>query len=71
MSGTARAVSFGQCAFCGEPLVYNAMGVVAWRVGSRFVCNEFCADGVSTDQMSVREDWADTAKLTELLPRLP
>jgi hypothetical protein len=71
MSATSRAVSFGQCAFCGEPLVSNAMGVVAWRVGNRFVCNEFCADGVSTDQMSVREDRADTAKLTELLPGLP
>jgi hypothetical protein len=70
MSATSRALSFGRCAFCGEPLVSNAIGVVAWREGNRFVCNEFCADGVSTDQMSVREDRADTAKLTELLPRL-
>ncbi len=34
------------CAYCGAPLVANAAGLVAWRVGNRFVCNEFCADGL-------------------------
>jgi hypothetical protein len=35
-----------RCAFCGAPLVSNAAGLVAWRVGNQFVCNEFCADGL-------------------------
>jgi hypothetical protein len=34
------------CAYCGAPLVANAAGLVAWRVGNQFVCNEFCADGL-------------------------
>ena len=37
-----------RCAYCGEPLVFTALGVKAWRVGNEFVCNEFCADGISS-----------------------
>jgi len=36
-----------RCAYCGEPLAFNAHGVQAWRTGNEFVCNEFCADGLS------------------------
>lgn len=36
----------GHCAYCSAPLVANAAGLVAWRVGNQFVCNEFCADGL-------------------------
>ena len=36
-----------RCAYCGEPLVFTALGVKAWRVGNEFVCNEFCADGTA------------------------
>jgi hypothetical protein len=51
LSATLRRKYSGQCACCGEPLVSNSVGVVAWRVGSRFVCNEFCADGISNDHV--------------------
>jgi hypothetical protein len=46
MAARAREISPGRCAYCGAPLTLNAAGVVAWRVGNRFVCNEFCADGL-------------------------
>jgi hypothetical protein len=36
------------CAYCGDPLVFTALGVKAWRVGNEFVCNDFCADGISS-----------------------
>ena len=34
------------CAFCGErfPVVHGH--VLSWRVGNRYACNEFCAEGV-------------------------
>jgi hypothetical protein len=35
------------CVYCGEPLPFSHRGVEAWRVGDRYVCNEFCADGIS------------------------
>ncbi len=35
-----------RCAYCGEPLTLITHGVAAWRVGSEFVCNEYCADGI-------------------------
>ena len=35
------------CVYCGEPLPFGQRGVEAWRVGDKFVCNEFCADGIS------------------------
>jgi hypothetical protein len=34
------------CAYCGSLLPLNLSGVEAWRIGNRFVCNEFCADGI-------------------------
>jgi hypothetical protein len=35
------------CVYCGEPLPFTRKGVEALRVGDKFVCNEFCADGIS------------------------
>ncbi len=37
-----------RCAYCGEPLVFPAHGIEAWRTENDFVCNEFCADGLSS-----------------------
>ena len=52
-----REVSYGRCAHCGEPLAFNAAGaVVAWRVGDQFVCNEFCADGISDEFVATDGD---------------
>lgn len=42
------------CAYCGEPLPFTSNGINAWRVGDRFVCNEFCADGISADNEPAR-----------------
>jgi hypothetical protein len=42
-----RAAISSVCACCGEPLAMAAQGMKAWRVGDHFVCNEFCADGIS------------------------
>ena len=36
-----------KCAYCGVALPIAYYGVDAWRVGNGFVCNEFCADGLS------------------------
>jgi hypothetical protein len=70
MSATPSEVSFEQCAYCGEPLVSIAVGVVAWRVGNRFVCNEFCADGVSNDLVTFQTaDHIGAAELPKHLPR--
>jgi hypothetical protein len=52
MPGHAGEMSHGRCAYCSAPLAFNTAGVVAWRVGSRFVCNEFCADGVPDEFIS-------------------
>jgi hypothetical protein len=46
MAKSSREMSYRACAFCGAPLAFNSAGVVAWRVGNQFVCNEFCAEGV-------------------------
>ena len=35
------------CAYCGEPLKITEHGIEAWRVGDKFVCNEYCADGIA------------------------
>lgn len=42
MSGQAL-----RCAYCGKPLEVSALGVLAWRAGKDFVCDEFCADGIA------------------------
>ena len=42
-------ISSKRCAYCGEPLPFNTVGIVAWRVGSQLVCNEFCAEGVANE----------------------
>ena len=36
-----------KCAYCGVALSIAFYGIDAWRVGNGFVCNEFCADGLS------------------------
>jgi hypothetical protein len=59
----AREMSERRCAYCGEPLVFNAVGVLAWRVENRFVCNEFCAEGVSNDCVNIPT--ADRAESAE------
>ncbi|MGA9949096.1 MAG: hypothetical protein WBQ24_12650 [Xanthobacteraceae bacterium] len=41
MSGQAL-----RCAYCDKPLEVSAFGVLAWRAGKDFVCDEFCADGI-------------------------
>ena len=50
----SRELSASRCAYCGAPLTLNTAGVMAWRVGNQFVCNEFCADGLP-DDMRERE----------------
>jgi hypothetical protein len=45
-SGRRGAAEYS-CLYCGEPLPFTKNGVKAWRVGDKFVCNEFCADGIS------------------------
>jgi hypothetical protein len=46
MKACSPIVAHELCAYCGSVLPRNMEGVAAWRVGSRFVCNEFCADGI-------------------------
>jgi hypothetical protein len=36
-----------RCAYCGKPLAFTTHGIEAWRVRNEYVCNEFCADGIS------------------------
>ena len=50
MSGQAL-----RCAYCGEPLVVTAYGVLAWRAGNYFVCDEFCADGIEPAYIDASE----------------
>jgi hypothetical protein len=52
MARASRDFSYRRCAFCDAPLAFNSAGVVAWRVGNRFACNEFCAEGVPSDRPS-------------------
>jgi hypothetical protein len=52
MRAHSGEISPSQCAYCGEPLRFNTKGVEAWRVETQFVCNEFCADGISCDPAS-------------------
>jgi len=44
----SRKISHGRCAWCSAPLAFNAVGVVAWRLGKQFVCDEFCAGAFQT-----------------------
>ncbi len=43
------------CTYCGAPLVLTALGIRAWRVGNEFVCNEYCADGITPPDNNFRE----------------
>ena len=45
-----------RCEYCGEPFVVTGYGVLAWRVGKEFVCNEFCADGIEPRRIDVPEN---------------
>jgi hypothetical protein len=49
MDAQSSGISPKLCAYCGSVLPCNIEGIEAWRVGSQFVCNEFCADGISSD----------------------
>jgi hypothetical protein len=50
MSGQAL-----RCIHCGKPLEVSAFGVLAWRVGKDFVCDEFCADGIEPTRINASE----------------
>jgi hypothetical protein len=67
MSAIAREILSGRCAYCGESLVSTAIGVVAWRAGNQFVCNEFCADGVTNDLVNLQP--AERPGIAKLPPR--
>jgi hypothetical protein len=49
MDAQSSDISSHLCAYCGSVLPCNIEGVEAWRIGIQFVCNEFCADGISGD----------------------
>lgn len=53
------------CVYCGEPLPFNTKGIRAWRVGDKFVCNEFCADGISSGHKSSRASSENKADLLD------
>ena len=38
--------TFSTCAHCGQPFPKVEGRIQQWRVGNRFACNEFCAEGV-------------------------
>lgn len=58
-SGPRGAAEYS-CIYCGEPLPFTQNGVKAWRVGDKFVCNEFCADGISSGNDNSKS-WPDEA----------
>jgi hypothetical protein len=37
-----------RCAYCGNPFPLVEGRVQQWRVGDRYACNEFCAEGVES-----------------------
>jgi hypothetical protein len=53
MHSLSDKTSLVRCAYCGQPFAFNGFGVEAWQVGDRFVCNEFCADGLPDQRQSV------------------
>ena len=44
-----------RCAYCGEPLPFNMLGVDAWRVENQFFCNEFCAEDIQDEPKSLEQ----------------
>ena len=46
MERPLRVTACERCAYCGSLLPTNIEGVEAWRLGNKYVCNEFCADGI-------------------------
>lgn len=51
-----------QCAYCGKPLEVSRFGVLAWRAGKDFVCDEFCADGIAPGYIDAPELRLSTSK---------
>jgi hypothetical protein len=49
MDAQSSDISPKLCTYCGSSLPCSIEGIEAWRVRSQFVCNEFCADGISGD----------------------
>jgi hypothetical protein len=44
-----REPTVQRCAHCGEPLPFNTIGILAWRLGDQWTCNEFCASGIAEE----------------------
>jgi hypothetical protein len=44
-----------RCAYCGEPLLFNTVGFIAWKAGKQLACNELCAEGI-TDNSSLPKE---------------
>jgi uncharacterized protein with PIN domain len=57
-----------RCAYCGEPLAFTTHGIEAWRVRNEYVCNEFCADGVSLDSTNNLEATLQSNELSSSSP---
>lgn len=62
----ARGTMSERCAYCGALLPVNIEGVEAWRIGSRFVCNEFCTDGMPEEQPAQRPVLRPTSRLPKM-----
>jgi hypothetical protein len=45
MSNHSRS---SRCAYCGNPFPTVEGRIQQWRVGDRYACNEFCAEGVES-----------------------
>jgi hypothetical protein len=46
---TSQIPDSQSCAHCGKTLPSTSFGIGAWCTGNKFVCNEFCADGILLD----------------------
>jgi hypothetical protein len=53
-----------RCAYCGEPLLLTPHGIEAWRTRNGFVCNEFCADGLSSTSNDVTKSTLSSNELS-------
>jgi hypothetical protein len=60
MRERSEEISRNACAYCGEPLPFNTIGVKAWRAGKRLFCNEFCADGDQVGTNSLEQSTSST-----------
>jgi hypothetical protein len=55
-----------KCAYCGVALPIASYGVDAWRVENGFVCNEFCADGLSPPASDMKAGLEPNYEINEL-----